>query len=314
MRNAIVKRAAFVLLACAAVFGAAKWIPEQEAPPVAALPEVYVYQGYAVSTEAGYDQRSLDYAARKFRQLYDSYLTGNTGHIYLSVVPDKGSFTEPPEGYAPASAQETADALLAQLDFVQYVDIAAGLGLDDYYRTDPHWRQECLVPTARTLAQAMDMDVPLSGDFQENTVGTPFCGTYAEKAAEPLTADTLRYLTSETLDACTVYNYETERQESLYDLSAAETDTPYDLYLQGSRSLLRIDSPLSATDKTLVVFRDSFGSSLIPLLAESYRTIYAVDIRYLNSQLLGRFLTLDGGENVLFLYSTMVLNNSRTMK
>lgn len=311
MRNAIVTGVVFVLLACAVVFGAAKWIPTQEAPS-AALPDVYVYQGYAVTTEAGYDQKSLDYAALKFQQLYDSYLTGNDGHIYLSVVPDKGSFTEPPEGYTPASAQETADALLAQLDFAQYVDIAPGLTLEDYYRTDPHWRQECLVATAQTLAQAMD--VPLAGDFQENAIDVPFYGAYAEKAGEPLVADTLRYLTGEVLDACTVYDYETDAQETLYDLSAVETDTPYDLYLQGSRSLLRIDSPLSATDRTLVVFRDSFGSSLIPLLAESYRTIYAVDIRYLSSQMVGRFLSFDGSEDVLFLYSTLVLQNSRTMK
>ena len=311
MRNAIVKGVVFVLLACAVVFGAAKWIPTQEAPS-AALPDVYVYQGYAVTTEAGYDQKSLDYAALKFQQLYDSYLTGNDGHIYLSVVPDKGSFTAPPEGYTPASAQETADTLLAQLDFVQYVDIAPGLTLEDYYRTDPHWRQECLITTAQTLAQAMD--VPLAGDFQENAIDVPFYGAYAEKAGEPLVADTLRYLTGEVLDACTVYDYETDAREPLYDLAAVETDTPYDLYLQGSRSLLRIDSPLSATDRTLVVFRDSFGSSLIPLLAESYRTIYAVDIRYLSSQMVGRFLSFDGSEDVLFLYSTMVLQNSRTMK
>ena len=311
MRNAIVKGVVFVLLACAVVFGAAKWIPTQEAPS-AALPDVYVYQGYAVTTEAGYDQKSLDYAALKFQQLYDSYLTGNDGHIYLSVVPDKGSFTAPPEGYTPASAQETADTLLAQLDFVQYVDIAPGLMLEDYYRTDPHWRQECLVATAQTLAQAMD--VPLAGDFQENAIDVPFYGAYAEKAGEPLVADTLRYLTGEVLDACTVYDYETDAREPLYDLAAVDTDTPYDLYLQGSRSLLRIDSPLSTTDRTLVVFRDSFGSSLIPLLAESYRTIYAVDIRYLSSQMVGRFLSFDGSEDVLFLYSTMVLQNSRTMK
>ena len=158
------------------------------------------------------------------------------------------------------------------------------------------------------------MDVPLAGDFQENAIDVPFYGAYAEKAGEPLVADTLRYLTGEVLDACTVYDYETDAQEPLYDLSAVETDTPYDLYLQGSRSLLRIDSPLSASDKTLVVFRDSFGSSLIPLLAESYRTIYAVDIRYLSSQMVGRFLSFDGSEDVLFLYSTMVLQNSRTMK
>ena len=112
MRNAV-QRAAFVLLSCALLLGAVKWVPEQEAPPVAALPDVYVSGGYAVSTEAAYDQRSLDYAARKLQQLYDSYLTGNDGHIYLSVIPDKGSFVPAIEGYTPASAQETADALLA---------------------------------------------------------------------------------------------------------------------------------------------------------------------------------------------------------
>ena len=48
MRNAV-QRAAFVLLSCALLLGAVKWVPEQEAPP-AALPDVYVSGGYAVST------------------------------------------------------------------------------------------------------------------------------------------------------------------------------------------------------------------------------------------------------------------------
>lgn len=312
MKRAAIARAAFVLLSCALLLGAAERIPTREAPPQAALPEVYVYEGYAVSTEAGFDPKSLDYAARKFQQLHDSYLTGNDGRIWLAVIPDKGSFTVPPEGYTPASAEETADALLARLDFLESVNIAPLLTRKDYYRTDPHWRQECLVPAAQALMAAMGGE--LAGDFQENAVDTPFYGAYAAKTDEPLAADTLRYLTDPTLDACTVYDHETEAEEALYDLSAPETDTPYDLYLQGSRSLLRIDSPLAATDKTLVVFRDSFGSSLLPLLSQSYRTIYAVDIRYLSSQLLGRFVTFDGSEDVLFLYSVMVLNNSKTMK
>lgn len=314
MRVRHLKQAAFVLLSCALVLGAARWLPEaeQEAPPQTALPEVYVYEGYAASTEAGFDEKSLQYAARKFQQLYDDYLTANAGHIYLSVIPDKGGFTVPPEGYAPASAQETAEALLSALDFVRYADIAPLLTLEDYYRTDPHWRQERLIPTAQELVQAMGGQ--WTGSLRENRIDAPFRGAYAAKTDQPLTADTLCYLTDDVLDACGVYDYETQAQETLYDLTAADTDTPYDLYLQGSRSLLRVDSPLSATDKTLVVFRDSFASSLIPLLAESYRTIYAVDIRYLSTQLLGRFFTPDGSEDVLFLYSTMVLNNSRTMK
>lgn len=313
MKGSIVKRAAFVLLSCAILLGAAKWIPEQEAPPQGALPAVFVRDGYAATTETPLDENSLQYAGKKFRQLYESDLTANEGRIYLSVIPDKGSFMMPPDGcYVPASADETANALLEQLDFVQYADIAPLLTLEDYYRTDPHWRQERLAGVAQALLEAMGRE--LTQDFQEHTMDVPFYGVYARQTDIPLTADTLRYLTDPALEACTVYDYETQRQETLYDLSAVDTDTPYDLYLQGSKSLLRVDSPLSATDKTLVVFRDSFASSLIPLLAQQYRTIYAVDIRYLASQLVSRYVTLDGSEDVLFLYSVMVLNNSKTIK
>ena len=136
-----VRRAAFVLLSCAALLGAARLIPTREAPPEAALPAVFVYDGYAIGTEAAYDESALQYAARKFQHLYDRYLTDNEGRIYLSVIPDKGSFSQPPEGYVPASAAETAQALLDALDFARYVDIAPLLSLEDYYRTDPHWRQ-----------------------------------------------------------------------------------------------------------------------------------------------------------------------------
>lgn len=301
-----------MLLSCAALLGAARLIPEKEAPPPAALPAVYVCDGYAIATEAAYDESSLQYAARKFQHLYDSYLTDNRGHIYLSVIPDKASFSQPPEGYVPASAAETAQALLDRLDFARYVAIAPLLSLEDYYRTDPHWRQERLIPTAQALAEAMG--VPPAGEYRQQTLPMPFRGAYWDKTAEPLTADTLCYLTNDVLDACTVWDYESDSRCGLYDVDAAQAGTAYDLFLSGSRPLLRVESPLSATERELIVFRDSFGSSLIPLLAESYRTITVVDIRYLASDLLERFVTFHGSEDVLFLYSTMVLHNSKTMK
>ena len=66
-------------------------------------------------------------------------------------------------------------------------------------------------------------------------------------------------------------------------------------------------------EKELYIFRDSFGSSLIPLLAEGYKNIYLVDIRYIQSDFLKNFVDFTG-KDVLFLYSATVLNNSATMK
>ena len=52
---------------------------------------------------------------------------------------------------------------------------------------------------------------------------------------------------------------------------------------------------------------------ITPLLAEGYAKITLVDIRYISPSVLGQFLTF-AQQDVLFLYSTSVLNNSITIK
>ena len=88
---------------------------------------------------------------------------------------------------------------------------------------------------------------------------------------------------------------------------------PYEMFLAGSDALLVIDNPNATTDKELIVFRDSFGSSLLPLMMESYAKVTVVDIRYISSSLLGNFIEFKD-QDVLFLYSTLVLNSSTAFK
>ena len=63
----------------------------------------------------------------------------------------------------------------------------------------------------------------------------------------------------------------------------------------------------------LLMFRDSFGSSLAPLLVQDYQTVTLVDLRYISSQLLPQFIDFHG-QDVLFLYSPSVYNNSAMLK
>lgn len=66
-------------------------------------------------------------------------------------------------------------ALMRQkVDFADYIDLTGTLSLSSYYRTDLHWRQEMLAPTAKALADAMG--VSLTVDFTEVTLDTPFYG------------------------------------------------------------------------------------------------------------------------------------------
>ena len=118
---------------------------------------------------------------------------------------------------------------------------------------------------------------------------------------------------SQLLSECTVYDHESGKTGSVYDESKLESKDLYDVFLSGSRSLLTIENPNASTEKELIVFRDSFGSAIAPLLVQGYAKVTLVDIRYIQIDVLDRFLEFSG-QDVLFLYSVSVLNNSSTLK
>lgn len=304
-----IERGVFLLAAAAMVIAAAA-IPtrrtQKDTPP-----EVYVYRGYAAAADAAWDEKSLDFAVNRFSHLLEAYFSGSE-NVYMSVIPDRAAFMETPEGYAPAGAAETADYLAQRLP-VQTIDISGLLSLEDYYRTDIHWRQERLSTVAQAILEAMGAPVPDTTEETLSALTGEFHGSYWGKTTEPLTADILSYISTPVLEGCTVYDYETDSTGGVYDFTAAEK-SPYDLFLGGPKALLRIENPAANNDRTLIVFRDSFGSSLVPLLAGSYRTVYVVDIRYIATDALARVTKFPEGADVLLLYSVAVLQNSITLK
>lgn len=272
---------------------------------------IYVADGYAAKLDDTIHEDSLDHAVDRFRYVYETYLKDTGVNVYLSVIPDKNYFLAAENGY-PAMDYDKLFALVQEkTDFAQYIDLTDALSLSSYYRTDTHWRQEALVPVASLLADAMDVSIPT--DFTPVTLDTLFYGVYRGQSALPLAPDGLTYLTNDVLDACRVYDYENSEYLPVYTLEKADGSDPYEIFLSGPKSLLRIENPNAKTERRLIVFRDSFAASLVPLLAEGYSEITLVDIRYLSPTMLDKFIDLTA-QDVLFLYSASVLNDSSTIK
>lgn len=272
---------------------------------------IYTAGGYAAKLDYPLNEVSAEHALSRFRRIWEKYLADTDVKVYFAVIPDKNYFLAAENGYPVLDFDALCGIFADGLDFAQCIDLTPELTLDSYYRTDIHWRQEALVPAAQRLAEAMGTEIP--ADFETVTLDTPFYGVYCGQSALDLRPDTLRYLTNDTLRACTVYDYETDSMMPVYDLDAAAGEDAYALFLSGSKSLLKITNPNAKTDRELVIFRDSFGSSLAPLLAEGYAGITLVDIRYVSPERLGSWLTFDR-QDVLLLYSAPVLNNSETIK
>ncbi len=273
--------------------------------------DIYVSEGYAVKMEYPLKENAIEYAGKRFGHIYEKYLKDHAGDIYLSLIPDKNFFLGEASEHLQMDYGRLYEMMKAQMPYAEFVDITETLELSDYYTTDVHWRQENLVDAATKLADAMG--ITISGEYETKTLENDFYGVYFGQSALTLPGEKLHYLTNETLEQCMVYDYETKKTLGIYDMEKALGKDPYEIYLSGPKSLLKIENPNADSEKELIVFRDSFGSSLVPLLAEGYQSITLIDIRYMQSDLLGNFVDFEG-RDVLFLYSTVVLNNSETLK
>ena len=275
--------------------------------------DIYIADGYASKMEYPLSKPMLDHAANRFEYLYETYLQ-DAEDIYFAIVPDKNYFLAEQNGYLSLDYEELISYMNEKTDYMTPIDLTGQLKLEDYYYTDTHWRQENLTDLADYLLEAMGAE-SAEQEYQKIESETPFYGVYYGQAALPMEPDTLNYLTNEMLEDCKVFTYETGKpvEIPMYDMEKAAGKDPYEMFLSGTRPILTIENPHVDNDEELIVFRDSFGSSLVPLLAKAYEKITILDIRYVNSSMLGQFVEFDD-QDVLFLYSTMLLNSSLALK
>lgn len=272
---------------------------------------IYMAKNHIVSMEYPLKEQSLLYASKKFRNIYDNYLKQKGCKVYLSVIPDKNYFYAKKEGYLSLDYERIVSVMQEENSYMNYIDIFKELSGEDYYKTDTHWRQERLVPVKEKLLKEMGVEV--LAEYEVESIQQPFYGVLYGQAALAVEPDNINYLTNERIEKYKVWDGENSREIPVYDLEKTTGKDPYEMFLGGPLSLITIENEQCENQRQLIVFRDSFGSSIAPLLAEGYSKTTLIDIRYLQSNLLGQFVEFENAD-VLFLYSTLVLNNSETLK
>ena len=275
--------------------------------------DIYVEDGYAAKLEYPLNQNSLDYANQRFDAVYNKYLKGTNTNVYFTVIPDKSFYIGEKNGYLVMDYKKLFSNIQGNNEWATYIDIAGNLTVEDYYKTDTHWRQERILDVAQLLCTKMGAEQPTADMFVQGKVEKPFYGVYYGQAALPMPSEDMYVLSSDTLNQCIVTDFETNTKTVVYDKEMLNSKDMYDYYLGGAKALLTIENPNAKTDKELVIFRDSFGSSIAPLFMESYSKVTLIDIRYIKSDFIGSFIKFDN-QDVLFLYSTLVLNSSSTLK
>ncbi len=267
---------------------------------------------YLIQVEREIHEDSLDYAAGIFADVVQKDLAGTSCKVYLSIIPDKSYFLEKDE-YLNMDYEAFFEQAKQKMNFGKWIDLQDTLQLDDYYYTDPHWRQEKILDSATRLADSMG--VRLLDAYTVKTALNDFIGQTGGRTMLPSGSDSLRYLWNDQMKDWTVKRYDMGKPEvsTIYDLDKVQGMDPYQLFLGGSSGMIEIDNPHADPDRQLIVFSDSYGSSMVPLLASGYSKTTLIDLRNLPHWRLKSLIDFEN-QHVLFLYSTSVLNASQSLK
>lgn len=268
--------------------------------------DLYYKDGYIFKIEYPLKENKVMMFTDKMNKLYDMYFKGL--NVYYSIIPDKNYYTK--DNYLKMDYGKLIDIVKNNMkDEMHYIDITNSLDLEDYYYTDIHWKQEKIGDVVKTLARDMNFDV--SDNYQEKSY-EPFYGSYYGHMGLKVKTDVITYLQNDVTNRAIVNDYESNL-DKVYEIDSLGKMDSYDVYLGGATALIEVENTLATTDKELIVFRDSFGSSLGPLLLNGYKKITFIDLRYMSSSLIKDYVKFDN-QDILIIYNTSIINNSDLIK
>ena len=269
---------------------------------------LYMYDDYIVEEIFPLNTNSINNLTNKINYIKNTYLNNNS-NIYYTIIPDKNYFVN--NGNLKLDYNKLQDMMKSNLTNLNYINIFDKLTLDNYYKTDTHWKEEDLFNVANTIANQMNFDITNNNNVV-NTI-TTFKGSYAGRLSVTKDIDTIKTISNPSTLNSSVYNYETKKYTDIYDYTKINSLDKYDIYLSGAVPIIDITNNNTSSDKELIVFRDSYGSSLIPLLIEGYKKITVIDIRYISSKILNKYIDFND-QDVLFMYSILTINNSFSIR
>ena len=173
-----------------------------------------------------------------------------------------------------------------------------------------HWKQENLLKVVKPLVENLGKEYAEEKYIVKQY--NNFYGASYSKAGLKLEPDTLKYLYTPGFENVEVNHLEFGNKK-IYDEEKLENVDAYDIFLSGASSFIEIKNNNLNDNSKLIIFRDSFASSLIPLLIPYYNNVTVIDLRYIDFEYAKDKIDFNNSD-VLFLYSTLIINNSDILK
>ena len=160
---------------------------------------IYIIGDYIYKSEYPTNIKSIDNFIEKINSI-NKYLTPNN-KTYYSIIPDKNYYVKDNK-----YLNIDYDLLYDKIEDInyEYIELRDILNLDDYYKTDTHWKQENLCKVVNRLGSSMGFNTTCNYVKKEYN---NFYGVYYGQSALNLKPDTLTYLINDDILNSEVYYF-----------------------------------------------------------------------------------------------------------
>lgn len=237
-------------------------------------------------------------------------LVENTdAEVYFALIPDKSDLYASllPKNAPNDSEKEVIDYCYAQSNATN-VDMYSALGAhtDEYifYRTDHHWTSLGAYYGFSVLAESMGFDCPALDSYSDrHVISEEFYGTtWSSSGFSWVGPDTMEIFVNEPEGLkVTSYPEGSPVEGKLYDFSFLEKKDKYSTFMGGNCPLHEIVTGTEGKPSLLII-RDSYTDSLLPLLLDDFSEIHVLDLRYYRASLKS-YIEQNDFDSVLVCYS-----------
>ena len=182
-----------------------------------------------------------------------------------------------------------------------------------FYRTDHHQTSLGSFIVYEALGKSLGYEPLKTDDFSVETVSDDFYGTTYSKGLTATKADEICiYKTKNTDEATVNFVVENKGGDSMFFSEHLKKKDKYSYFLDGNHGITVVNTK-NSEDKNLAIFKDSYAHSLTPFLANHYKSIHLIDMRYFSEDPI-EYLTKNEITDILFLYGSSTFMTDDTIE
>lgn len=182
-----------------------------------------------------------------------------------------------------------------------------------YYRTDHHWTSRGAYIAYTQLCGALSINPAPESLFHIEHYPGFYGTTYSSSGFWGTDPDDIEVWNNQQNSGANMHikiveANETKEADSVFFYNHLKEDDKYPVFIDGNHAYTEITNS-KAQKGTVLVVKDSFSHSMAPFLAETYKKVILVDMRYFKTENVSAVVKREKPEQILVLYGIDNLAN-----